>query len=444
MTDNDDATYSPAHRVPKTSKNSMNKSIQKMAKRKEKAEKRKSNPGQTDIKEYFSNNFYNALSPLGKEDDDDDDSSEEESTESSTLSGEKRNNERKLNNSDIAIRQPKTAELTKPLTETSSEKMQIDSKDSESEVSVTPNEAEQQSYSSSTTTGSSDPEKLNETTAENQNHLLPIPNEIVPVVTPTKEKKKTLKTQERGGSKDSKNRNSSLKKPSYQVNTFTKRPSEQKRVVDVPLSESRRNIWRNEMKVNIPAPQEGKNSLETIRGKFIDFFENLSLADNKLILFPYKSLDVACGPITKWVELPDSSVTLKKYLNGLRPKPKGGDVYVNVLLGHSKDFNHLQEECEFFIQAHKAGIFKKQLACEDMLSVGYLLYSLRSINVKDYKQAFWEKYQIDLSLRWRIMQVEKGKYKKYEDLDQAPRALHIEVSKTDIRKAREAFRKEYS
>ena len=198
------------------------------------------------------------------------------------------------------------------------------------------------------------------------------------------------------------------------------------------------------MKVNVPAPQDGENSLETIRGKFIDFFKNLSLADNKLILFPYKSSDFASGSITKWEELPDSSVILKKYLNGLRPKPKGGDIYVNVLLGHSRDFTLIQEDCEFFIQAHKAGIFKKQLACEDMLSVGHLLYSLRSINIEDYKQAFWEKYHIDLSLRWRIMQVEKGKYKKYDDLDQAPRALHIEVSKMDIRKACAAFWKEYS
>lgn len=113
------------------------------------------------------------------------------------------------------------------------------------------------------------------------------------------------------------------------------------------------------MKVQIPAPQEGENALETTRGKFIDFLENLWAADKKRILFPYKTLDMECGPITKWVELPDSPVVLKKYLDGLRPRPKGGDVCVNVLLGHSKDFNLIQEACEFFIQANKVGIFKK-------------------------------------------------------------------------------------
>ena len=137
-------------------------------------------------------------------------------------------------------------------------------------------------------------------------------------------------------------------------------------------------------------------------------------------------------------------MTLKKYLNGLRPNPEGGDVCVSVSLGHSRDFNLVQEDCEFHIQAHKAGILKKQLVCEDMLSVGYLLHSLHSIDIEDYKQAFWEKYQIDLSLHWRITQVEKGKYKQCEDHDQAPRAFQIEVSKLDTRKAGKAFRQECS
>ena len=87
---------------------------------------------------------------------------------------------------------------------------------------------------------------------------------------------------------------------------------------------------------------------------------------------------------------------------------------------------------------------KKQLACEDTLPVGHLLCSLRSINAEDCKQAFWEKHQIDLSSRWRVMQVEKGKCEKYEDLTQAPRALQIEVNKSDAKKAGEVFRNEYS
>ena len=97
------------------------------------------------------------------------------------------------------------------------------------------------------------------------------------------------------------------------------------------------------MKVNVPAPQDGKNSLETTRGKFIDFLANLSLADKKLILFPHESSDVACGSIMKWEELPDSSVILKKYPNGLHPKPKGGDKCANALLGHRKTVNFLSK-----------------------------------------------------------------------------------------------------
>ena len=442
MADNDGATNSPAQRVPKTSKESINKSIQNIAKEKEKVAQKKSS--QTDIQDYFSNNIYHALSSVDGDDDDDPDNTEEYSTASSTLSGEKRKNTKEANNIDFKItstRPQDNAEIIINPNDTRTEEMIID-EDSESEVSVTPIDNDKSSENSATSTSSSASEIL-EVTSGGSCKVLPIPNKIVPVVTPRQEKKKKQNTYDSSGSKSNK-KGSSLKKPTYQVRNIPQRPSEQKRVIDVPLTEIRRHIWRYEMKVNVPAPQDGENSLETIRGKFIDFFENLSQADNKLILFPYRSSDFTSGSITKWEELPDSSVILKKYLNGLRPKPKGGDIYVNVLLGHSKEFTCIQEDCEFFIQAQKAGIFKKQLACEDVMSVGHLLYSLRSINVEDYKQAFWEKYHIDLSLRWRIMQVEKGKYKKYDDLDQAPRALQIEVSKTDIRKASAAFRIEYS
>ena len=33
-------------------------------------------------------------------------------------------------------------------------------------------------------------------------------------------------------------------------------------------------------------------------------------------------------------------------------------------------------------------------------------------DMEDYKQAFWEKYEIDLSLRWKVMQVDKRKCTK--------------------------------
>ena len=75
------------------------------------------------------------------------------------------------------------------------------------------------------------------TNGGNHINVLPIPSKIVPVVTPKKDKKKPPNTQDRGGSKESSKRISSLKKPTYQVHKLPKRPSEQKRVIDVPLTE---------------------------------------------------------------------------------------------------------------------------------------------------------------------------------------------------------------
>ena len=55
MINNDDSMDSPAQRVAKTNNEGMNKSIQKIAKEKEKAEKTKSALGQKDIADFLAN-----------------------------------------------------------------------------------------------------------------------------------------------------------------------------------------------------------------------------------------------------------------------------------------------------------------------------------------------------------------------------------------------------
>ena len=75
--------------------------------------------------------------------------------------------------------------------------------------------------------------------------------------------------------------------------------------------------------------------------------------------------------------------------------------------------------------------------------MGYLLYSVRSINTEDLKAEIWKKHELDVSLRWRIMQVSK-KYVQYEDRDDAPFALQIEVAPHDAYRAGQILRCEYS
>ena len=76
----------------------------------------------------------------------------------------------------------------------------------------------------------------------------------------------------------------------------------------------------------------------------------------------------------------------------------------------------LDEDLEFFKVTHSAGIYKRQLIAETVVGVGHLLYSLWQMNKEDLKTAFWNKYHIDISLRWRIMKVH-DKYVKYDKYD---------------------------
>ena len=75
--------------------------------------------------------------------------------------------------------------------------------------------------------------------------------------------------------------------------------------------------------------------------------------------------------------------------------------------------------------------------------MGYFLYSVQSINAEDLKAEIWKKHELDISLRWRIMQVAK-KYVHYEDRDEAPFALQIEVAPHNAYQAGQILRNEYA
>lgn len=60
----------------------------------------------------------------------------------------------------------------------------------------------------------------------------------------------------------------------------------------------------------------------------------------------------------------------------------------------------------------------------------------------DFKPAFWDKYQLDITLQWRTMQAGE-KYVCYEKGCNSPNALQIEVSSKNLLLASKVLRQEY-
>lgn len=125
-------------------------------------------------------------------------------------------------------------------------------------------------------------------------------------------------------------------------------PSDQNKAVDLPCNMSPPFVWRHQLTVQVPAPEEDKDALATMEQKFLDPFKNLSHSDRTLVLIPFKCNDIGtCPPIENWKDSPASFLSLKIHWNKLQPKPKGGDVHISVSLGHTKTFNAILEESNF-------------------------------------------------------------------------------------------------
>ena len=164
--------------------------------------------------------------------------------------------------------------------------------------------------------------------------------------------------------------------------------------------------------------------------------------DKSIIIIPYKTEDYDNGAISKMTKLPECSTSIKTYFNGMIPKDKGGDIYTGVLLAHNKPFGDIEEDVKFWAHARGHKLYQRQLAAEKVDSLGYLMYSVRSMSTEDLKSALWEK-GIDAELRWRTMQVEET-YVKYPQGKSSLDALQIRVVSDQVAKASNILRTIYS
>lgn len=69
-----------------------------------------------------------------------------------------------------------------------------------------------------------------------------------------------------------------------------------------------------------------------------------------------------------------------------------------------------------------------------MDSMGHFSFSVRTQDVEDLKNVFWEKLNLDVALRWRTVQT-KERFVKCDDRENAPAATQTLVSSTEVERA---------
>lgn len=169
----------------------------------------------------------------------------------------------------------------------------------------------------------------------------------------------------------------------------TPHPSLKNKAVDLQLENARTYVWRYDVVIKTKASQ---NPPTEVKDKFLSIFKHLQEADPSLILIPYKTCNYSERTISKPQSMPEKMTLIKKYLDRIMLREKGGDVFVKALFAHNEPFPDIRENSLYDLQQAGHKIFKRQLPVERMDSVGHFLFSVRTQELEDFKNVFWEKF----------------------------------------------------
>jgi hypothetical protein len=198
--------------------------------------------------------------------------------------------------------------------------------------------------------------------------------------------------------------------------------------------------WRSRFTVKLSIP-ESTNALETFSTTLQELFKELeSNCDNKekLFILPWWDKDIdKVDSIDNASDIPLAHSKLSKFIPKFYPGKGNAQVcYFNLYLGHDRQLEEMQADAKYWLMSGAHGMYFESLQCESSELIGWLLWSLKSMDVTALAEDILQMTGIQVGLRW--MAIDTGAKGKVEMKDKIF-ALHLEVRKRDKRNARKAF-----
>ena len=142
---------------------------------------------------------------------------------------------------------------------------------------------------------------------------------------------------------------------------------------------SRTHYIRYDLKVTYkPRPSSTAEAalIKQIKG----VLEHLMEEDPKLVLLPWSSNSTSPAVLNK-ADLLTTRSSSQGYVPHFFTLKDGGVFYTSIHLGHNKSFEILQTKLAEYLESMHTGIYQKALQCEESICIGWLLYSVPSINL---------------------------------------------------------------
>ena len=181
-------------------------------------------------------------------------------------------------------------------------------------------------------------------------------------------------------------------------------------------------IWRYDVRLSI---QPSEDISEAFREEAISWLQELKNVDESIRVFPYLASNVDKDVIHDPSNLPTRYTNFKQYFHDLRLQEKGGYQYFKILLGHTKPYEDINEDLQYWMRMKKHGFWKRQLTTESPKLVTALMYSTRNMDVEAYKKWFYKTFKIPIGMKWRRITDERA-----QDLlpdNKSAFAVHIET-----------------
>ena len=209
----------------------------------------------------------------------------------------------------------------------------------------------------------------------------------------------------------------------------------------IPRTVFRNILRRVEIKVTTQgSTQSDVELVNAIRAVMVKLKE----ADTSMTLLPYSAAQAnSMAPLHRFPnDIPSNIGTLKKYFQNATPRMNGGSYYVRALLCFNKPFDETLEDIKWWLGENKAGIWVRRVQEEKVMRLGWLLYSVRSMDIERLTRFYSYRYGTKVGLRY--MAINTGRRGKYNPDVELPKALHIEVAEGQAARVSTLLNKDYS
>ena len=198
--------------------------------------------------------------------------------------------------------------------------------------------------------------------------------------------------------------------------------------------------WRSRFTVKLSIP-ESDNPLEAFRLLLKGLVSELQATcedSDKIFILPWAESDrTKINAIDSPDEIPVGMTKLGKFIPRFFPgKGEAMMSYFKLYIGHDKDLEEMQTDIKYWLMSGDHGMYFELLQCENSVFIGWLLWSLKSMDVNALTEDILQMTGIRVGLRW--MAIDSGAKGKVP-LSEKVFALHLEVARSDKRKAKKAF-----